>query len=67
MRTPFAIGVVVFGAIVLTFVALLHLAASRKRTGGKLGWTALVLALPVVGPLVYFVFGRGVAYDDDGG
>ena len=65
MRTPFAIGAVVFGAILLAFVALLHLATTRKRTGGKLGWMALVLALPVAGPLAYFVMGRGDTLDDE--
>ncbi len=60
LRSPLALGLYVLAAVVLAFVALAHLVAARKRSGHRLLWGVLVLALPVVGPLAYLVVGRAM-------
>jgi hypothetical protein len=37
--------------------AILHIFQSRESNGTKVGWTVLVLALPMVGAIVWYFFG----------
>ena len=57
MRTPLGIGLVVGLLILLTLVALAHLAFSPRRTG-RWGWLFAIALVPVAGPLLYLLFGR---------
>jgi Phospholipase_D-nuclease N-terminal len=44
---------------VLFIIALITILVSRRYTGGgKLIWVLLVFVLPVVGPIVWLIWGR---------
>jgi F0F1-type ATP synthase assembly protein I len=44
---------------VLFIVAMITILVSRRYTGGgKLVWVLLVFVLPVVGPIVWLIWGR---------
>jgi hypothetical protein len=46
--------------IILEVVALVHvLRRPRYRFGNKIMWVLIVLLVNIIGPIVYFVFGRG--------
>lgn len=63
MRTPLGIGLVVGAAILLTLIALVHLVFNPRRTGRWL-WLVVIVALPVLGPLLYFIAGRRADPED---
>lgn len=55
---------IIFVAVALAVVALVDCALSpgaEVRTLPKVAWLAIVVVLPVVGPLLWFVFGRARA------
>jgi hypothetical protein len=46
--------------IILAVVALVHvLRHPRYRFGNKIMWILIVLLVNMIGPILYFVFGRG--------
>lgn len=46
--------------LVLGITALIHvLRHPRYRFGTKIMWVCVVLIVNIIGPLVYFIFGRG--------
>lgn len=46
--------------LVLAIVALIHvLKHPNYRFGNKLLWIIVVLLVSIIGPIIYFVFGRG--------
>jgi hypothetical protein len=56
---PFLIPVIIL-ELVLMVTALVHvLRHDHYRFGNKVMWVVIVLLVQIVGPLVYFVFGRG--------
>ncbi|MGN6370464.1 MAG: PLDc N-terminal domain-containing protein [Phycisphaerae bacterium] len=52
------LGLVIF---VLDIVAIVDVARSRKPTGQIVLWIVLILVLPLIGMLLYFLLGRGGA------
>jgi hypothetical protein len=45
--------------IVLLFVAIIDLDRRRYVTGGnKLVWVLVIVIISIIGPVIYFVFGR---------
>ena len=52
------IGLLIF---VLDIVAIVSVLMGRGSIGHKLLWILLILLLPVVGMVLYFVFGRNSA------
>jgi hypothetical protein len=44
--------------VILDAMSLLDLFKSGKEAGKKLVWTAVVVLLPLVGPLGYYTFAR---------
>jgi len=44
--------------LVLDIVAIVDLLKSAKDTGKKVLWVILILVLPVVGMVLYFVLGK---------
>ncbi|MBK5253336.1 MAG: PLDc_N domain-containing protein [Peptostreptococcaceae bacterium] len=56
---PFLIPIVII-EMALAITALVHvLRHPNYRVGNKLMWILIVLFIQIVGPVVYFVFGRG--------
>lgn len=56
---PFLIPYIVL-EIVLALVALIHvLRHPRYRFGNRVLWVLVVLFIQILGPVVYFAFGRG--------
>jgi amino acid transporter len=57
---PFGIlGFLLTVNVVLFMAALISIARNRKHTsGGKVVWASVVLALPVLGPVAWFLIGR---------
>lgn len=49
------IGLVV---LILDIVAIVDIVKSAKETGGKVLWIVLVLILPLIGMILYFLMGR---------
>ena len=50
------IGVIV---LILDIIAIVSILGSGKDVGWKLIWTLLVLILPVIGMILYFLIGKG--------
>ena len=56
---PFLIPVVII-ELALMITALIHvLKHPNYKFGNKAMWVILVVLIQIVGPIVYFVFGRG--------
>ena len=47
--------------VVLDIIAIITILAGDGTAGHKLLWTVLVLVLPLLGMMLYFVCGRGTA------
>lgn len=45
--------------LVLFLIAAFEIVSSSKPIGSKLLWLILILLLPVIGLIIYFVAGRG--------
>lgn len=50
-----------FGLIILVLDiwAIVKVVQSGKSTGWKVFWVVLILILPVLGLIIWFIFGRG--------
>lgn len=59
--TTSLIGLVI---LILDIVAIVSVVAGRGSLGRKLLWTLLILVLPVLGMLLYFLIGRSSADAD---
>lgn len=56
---PFLIPIVI-AELVLIITALVHvLKHPHYRFGNKVMWVLIVSLVQIIGPIVYFVFGRG--------
>lgn len=56
---PFLIPVIV-AELALAITALIHvLRHPYYRVGNKAFWVIIVLLFQIIGPVVYFIFGRG--------
>lgn len=56
---PFLIPVIII-ELALAIFALIHvLKHPNYRFGNKMIWIIVVLFIQIIGPIVYFVFGRG--------
>ena len=56
---PFLIPVIII-EFVLIITALIHLLKHPNyRFGNKVMWIVIVLFIQIIGPISYFVFGRG--------
>lgn len=56
---PFLLPILV-AEVVLAITAFIHvLKHPNYRFGNKVMWSVIVLLVQVVGPIVYFLFGRG--------
>jgi len=56
---PILIPVIII-ELALAFTALVHvLKHPNYRFGNKVGWILAVLLIQIIGPIVYFAFGRG--------
>lgn len=56
---PFLVPLVIL-EIILAITALVHVLKNPKyRFGNKIMWIVVVLFIQIIGPVVYFAFGRG--------
>lgn len=56
---PFFIPLI-FAELILAFSALIHiLKHPNYRFGSRAMWIPIVLLIQIIGPIAYFVFGRG--------
>jgi hypothetical protein len=56
---PFLIPLVI-AQLALAIIALVHvLRHPRYRFGNKVMWALIVVLVQIIGPVVYFAFGRG--------
>ncbi len=51
-------GVVSLVVIVIALVALFDLLGSQRSPGGKIIWALIIIFMPLLGALLYFVIGR---------
>lgn len=54
---PFLIPVILL-QLVLLGVALLDLARRERTRGPKIVWLVVILAINLIGPIIYLIFGR---------
>lgn len=53
------LGIPLIAGVVLFVVALISIARNRSYTsGGTVVWALIVLALPLLGPVLWFLIGR---------
>lgn len=43
--------------LILDVYAIVKVISSNASTGAKVGWTVLILLLPLVGVIIWFLFG----------
>lgn len=43
---------------ILAIVALIDLARAHATNGPKWGWVIIILLMSMIGPVIYFIFGR---------
>lgn len=56
---PFLVPLIIL-EIILAITALVHVLRNPKyRFGNKIMWIVVVLFIQIIGPVVYFAFGRG--------
>lgn len=56
---PFLILLIII-ELLLAFTALVHVIKYPKyRFGNKTMWVLIVLLIQIIGPILYFLFGRG--------
>jgi hypothetical protein len=56
---PFLMPIIIID-VILAITALIHvLKHSNYRFGNKVLWVVIVLLFQIIGPIVYFTFGRG--------
>ena len=56
---PFLVPIIIL-ELILAITALVHvLRHPYYRIGNKTMWVVIVLILQIIGPIAYFVFGRG--------
>ena len=53
------IGIIGLIVLILDIIALVSILGASKDIGWKLVWTLVVLLLPVIGMILYFVIGKG--------
>lgn len=58
VRNPFGYGVCGLLVIVLDVLALVEVWKSARSDSDKILWTAVIIILPFVGLLAYYLFGR---------
>lgn len=63
LRTPLGIGLAVCAVLALTLLALAHFVFNPRRNG-RWTWLVAVVALPVLGPLLYLLVGRRASAED---
>ena len=57
LRNPFAsIGTIIW--VALAVIALLDLFKSNRTSGSKLIWALVIVVMPVVGSILYYLMGR---------
>ncbi|MCA9295722.1 MAG: PLDc_N domain-containing protein [Phycisphaerales bacterium] len=52
-------GIVGLIVLILDIIALVSILTGGKSVAGKLLWTLIVVLLPVIGMILYFVIGKG--------
>ena len=58
---PVLLPVLIIG-LAMAIIALIHVLKHQNyRFGNKMFWVLVVLLVQIVGPIAYFVFGRGEA------
>ncbi|MCC7387936.1 MAG: PLDc N-terminal domain-containing protein [Phycisphaerales bacterium] len=54
-------GIIGTIVLILDIIAIVSVLAGRGSVGHKLLWTLLILLLPVIGMILYFLIGRSAA------
>ncbi len=57
-RNPWGIGCCGFIILILDIIALVEVVGSDRSTGDKLLWALLIIFFPVLGLILYYLFGR---------
>ncbi len=58
VRNPFGFGICGLLIIVLDVLALVEVWKSSRTDSDKILWTAVIIILPFVGLIAYYLFGR---------
>ncbi len=56
LSVEYIIGLIV---LILDIIAIVSILGASKSVGWKLLWTLIVLLLPVIGMILYFLIGKG--------
>jgi len=53
---PLSLGICGLIAFILALIAIVEVAGSRRSTGGKVLWILVLLLLPYLGAILYYLF-----------
>ena len=56
---PVEYGIIGLIVLILDIIAIVSILGASKSVGWKLLWTLIVLLLPVIGMILYFLIGKG--------
>ncbi len=57
--------IILFFIILIPLIALIDILKSRFEQNDKLVWVLLVIFLPLIGSILYFILGRGKKIRDE--
>ncbi len=57
-RNPWGLGCCGFIILILDIIALVEVFGSNRDTGSKVLWCLLIFFFPILGIIIYYLFGR---------
>ena len=57
-RNPWGLGCCGLIILILDIIALIEVVGSERSTGDKVLWALLIIFFPVLGLILYYLFGR---------
>ena len=57
-RNPWGLGCCGFIILILNIIALVEIFGSHRDTGSKVLWCLLIFFFPILGIILYYLFGR---------
>ena len=58
LKNPWGLGCCSFIILILDIIAIVEVAGSNRSTGSKVLWCLFIFFFPVLGLIVYYLFGR---------
>lgn len=59
LKNPWGLSFCSLIIVILDVIALVEVIGSNRKTGDKLLWSLLIIFFPLLGIILYYMFGRG--------